>query len=466
VSEDLAYTPATELIDGYRAKRLSPVEATQAALDRIAVHNETLNAFLLVDGEGALAAARESEARWAKGQSLGEVDGVPTGIKDIVLSKGWPTLRGSRTVDADQAWDEDAPCVARLREQGAVFLGKTTTPEFGWKGLTDGPLTGITRNPWNTDKTPGGSSGGASAALAAGMGTLHIGTDGAGSIRIPAGFTGVFGFKPTFGRVPAYPASPFGTISHVGPMARTVRDAALMLDVLALPDSRDWFALPHEQRSWRAGLDEGVAGMRVAFSPALGYAKVDPEVAEIVATAARAFEDLGAQVEDRDPGFEDPTGSCRVHWYAGAAAALDGLPPEKKALLEEPLAEIVAKGSEIRLLDYLAAVGARTALGQHMNRFHEDFDLLLTPALAVPAFDVGLLWPEGWEDVDWMRWTPFTYPFNLTQQPACSIPCGFTADGLPVGLQIVGPKFGDDMVLRAARAYETANPLHDRRPSL
>jgi aspartyl-tRNA(Asn)/glutamyl-tRNA(Gln) amidotransferase subunit A len=466
VSEDLAYLPAIDLIDDYRAKRLSPVEATQAALDRIAAHNETLNAFLLVDAEGALAAARASEARWAKGQPLGEVDGVPTGIKDIVLSKGWPTLRGSRTVDPDQAWDEDAPCVARLREQGAVFLGKTTTPEFGWKGLTDGPLTGITRNPWNTDKTPGGSSGGASAALAAGMGTLHIGTDGAGSIRIPAGFTGVFGFKPTFGRVPAYPASPFGTISHVGPMARTVRDAALMLDVLALPDSRDWFALPHEQRSWRAGLDEGVAGMRVAFSPALGYAKVDPEVAEIVATAARAFEDLGAQVEDRDPGFEDPTGICRVHWYAGAAAALDGLPPEKKALLEEPLAEIVAKGSEIRLLDYLAAVGARTALGQHMNRFHEDFDLLLTPALAVPAFDVGLLWPEGWEDVDWMRWTPFTYPFNLTQQPACSIPCGFTADGLPVGLQIVGPKFGDDMVLRAARAYETANPLHDRRPSL
>ncbi len=466
MSEDLAYTPATELTEAYRAKRVSPVEATRAALDRIAAHNERINAFLLIDEEGALAAAAESEARWLRGEPKGVVDGVPTGIKDIVLTKGWPTLRGSKTVDPEQPWEEDAPAVARLREQGAVFLGKTTTPEFGWKGVTDSLLSGITRNPWNPDKTPGGSSGGASAALAAGMGQLHIGTDGGGSIRIPAGFAGVFGFKPNFGRVPAYPPSPFGTLAHVGPMARTVSDAALMLGVLAAPDPRDWFALPYDGRDWRDGLDDGVEGMTVAFSPTLGYAKVDPEVAEIVAGAARAFEALGARVDKVDPGFENPAEVFRLHWWAGAANALSVLAPENKALMEPRLAEIVAGGARIGLLEYLGAVGARVELGRCMTRFHETYDLLLTPALAVPAFDVGILGPEGWAEEDWVGWTPFTYPFNLSQQPACSLPCGFTGKGLPVGLQIVGPQYRDDLVLRAARAYEAAHPYTDRRPPL
>ncbi len=466
MSDDLAYSSATDLLDAYRAKRLSPLEATKAALGRIAAHNPKINAFMIIDDEGALAAAAESEARWSRGEPIGLVDGVPTGIKDLVLTKGWPTLRGSKTVDPRQDWDEDAPAVARLREHGAVFLGKTTTPEFGWKGVTDCALTGITRNPWNTDKTPGGSSGGASAALAAGMGALHIGTDGGGSIRIPSGFAGVFGIKPSYGRVPAYPPSPFGTVAHVGPMARTVADAALMLTVIAGPDARDWLALPYDGRDWRQGLDDGIAGLKVAFSPDLGYAKVDGEVADLVAQAAAAFEALGAHVEQTDPGFEHPGEIFRLHWWAGAASALGGLPPEKMALLEPRLAEIVAAGAEIPLLDYMAAVTARAVLGGQMRQFHERYDLLLTPALAVPAFDVGILGPEGWADSDWVGWTPFTYPFNLTQQPACSVPCGFTADGLPVGLQIVGPMHRDDLVLRAARAYQAAHPTAERRPPL
>ena len=466
MSDDLAYSSATDLLDAYRAKRLSPLEATKAALGRIAAHNPKINAFMIIDDEGALAAAAASEARWSRGEPIGLVDGVPTGIKDIVLTKGWPTLRGSKTVDPRQDWDEDAPAVARLREHGAVFLGKTTTPEFGWKGVTDSALTGITRNPWNTDKTPGGSSGGASAALAAGMGALHIGTDGGGSIRIPSGFAGVFGIKPSYGRVPAYPPSPFGTVAHVGPMARTVADAALMLTVISGPDARDWLALPYDGRDWRQGLDDGIAGLKVAFSPDLGYAKVDGEVADLVAQAAAAFEALGAHVEQADPGFEHPGEIFRLHWWAGAASALGGLPPEKMALLEPRLAEIVAAGAEIPLLDYMAAVTARAVLGGQMRAFHERYDLLLTPALAVPAFDVGILGPEGWADSDWVGWTPFTYPFNLTQQPACSVPCGFTADGLPVGLQIVGPMHRDDLVLRAARAYQAAHPTAERRPTL
>ncbi len=244
MSRELALMPATELLANYRAKKLSPVEATRAALARIAALNGRFNAFCRVDEEGALAAARASERRWQRGEARGLVDGITTSVKDIVLAKGWPTLRGSKAISPDQAWDEDAPAVARLREQGAVLLGRTTTPEFGWKGVTDSPLTGITRNPWNDRTTPGGSSGGAAVAAATGMGALHVGTDGGGSIRIPAGFTGIFGFKQSFGRVPAHPLSPFGTLAHIGPLTRTVADGALMLNVLTLPDERVTFGKP------------------------------------------------------------------------------------------------------------------------------------------------------------------------------------------------------------------------------
>ncbi|HYI86866.1 MAG TPA: amidase family protein, partial [Burkholderiales bacterium] len=261
---------ASELVEGFRKKTLSPVEVTRSVLARVEQLNSKLNAFCLVS-ETALEDAKASEARWTAGQPRGLLDGVPVSIKDIILTQGWPTLRGSKTIDPSGPWNDDAPATARLREHGAVLLGKTTTPEFGWKGVTDSPLTGITRNPWNTAKTPGGSSGGAAAAVAAGMGPLAVGTDGGGSIRIPCSFTGLFGIKPSFGRVPAWPLSPFGTVAHVGPMTRSVADAALMLNVLAQPDARDWHALPYDARDWRMGLDRGVADLRIAYSPDLGY---------------------------------------------------------------------------------------------------------------------------------------------------------------------------------------------------
>ena len=305
MTSDLCSLSATELLHLYRTKQASPVEATKAALARIEKLNPVLNAFNLVAADQALAAAKESETRWMRGEPKGLVDGVPTSIKDLLLTKGWPTLRGSKTVDAKGPWNDDAPCVARLREHGAVLLGKTTTPEFGWKGVTDGPLTGITRNPWDPTKTPGGSSGGSAAAVAAGMGPLTVGSDGGGSIRIPCSFTGLFGLKPTFGRVPAWPLSPFGTVSHVGPMTRSVADAALMLNVLSLPDARDWFGLPYDPRDYRIGLDDGVRGLRIAYSADLGYAPIDGEIAQIVKAAALRFGELGARVEERNPGFAD-----------------------------------------------------------------------------------------------------------------------------------------------------------------
>ena len=458
-SQDIAMLSATELIAQYRRKQLSPVEAVEAALHRIDSHDGVVNAFRLVDAGAAMAAAKTSEQRWMQGEPQGLVDGIPTTIKDLVLARGWSTLRGSRTTDENQTWDEDAPATARLREHGAVILGKTTTPEYGWKGVTDSPLTGITRNPWNTGRTPGGSSGGAAVAAALGMGALHVGTDGGGSVRIPAGFTGIFGHKPSFGRVPAYPPSAFPNLSHVGPMTRTVGDATLMLNVLSLSDARDWSALPYDGRDYRVGLEDGIAGLRIAFSLTLGFADVDPSVEGPVREAVSRLSDLGAVVEELDPGFESPRRTFLTFWYNGAARMLANFTDAQRKLVDPGLLHVVEMGAETKLADYQQATADRIALGQHMKRFHQTYDLLVTPTLPIPAFDAGVDFPSKDSYARWADWTPFTYPFNLTQQPACSVPCGFTSDGLPVGLQIVGPMFEDALVLRAARAFESAQPF-------
>ena len=445
---------------------LSPVEVARAALDRIERYDGELNAFCLVDPDSALADARASEARWRSGTALGPVDGVPTAIKDLLLTRGWPTLRGSRTVSPDQPWDVDAPAVARLRENGAVLLGKTTTPEFGWKGVTDNPLTGITRNPWSVDRTSGGSSGGSAVAVATEMAALSVGTDGGGSIRIPAGFTGTVGLKPTYGRVPIYPSSPFGTLAHAGPMTRTVSDAAILLDVIAGPDSRDWSSLPPPERSYAQASSQGVTGLRIAYSPTLGYASVDPEVAAAVAEAVLVLQQLGAEVEQIDPGFDDPVRAFEVLWFSGAAKLTETLTHDQRERLDPGLLEVCQEGARMSASDYLEATAERVALGVTMGRFHERYDLLVTPALPLPAFEAGLESPAAHPEAQaeaqpgsrrWTRWTPFSYPFNLTQQPAISVPCGRTSDGLPIGLQIVGPRHADGRVLSAAAAYEMSH---------
>jgi aspartyl-tRNA(Asn)/glutamyl-tRNA(Gln) amidotransferase subunit A len=369
-------------------------------------------------------------------------------------------LRGSRTVNPDQPWDVDAPATARLREAGAVLLGKTTTPEFGCKGETNSPLTGITRNPWNTAKTPGGSSGGAAAAVAAGMGPLGVGTDGAGSVRIPAAFCGNFGLKPSFGRVPAYPLSPFGTVAHLGPHTMSVRDAALMMNVIKQPDARDWTSLPPDSTDYLNGLDDGIRGWRIAYSPTLGYAKnVDPEVAAAVAAAVQQLADLGAVVEQVDPGFDDPLDISTGLWFLGAWTVWNTLTPEQQALTDPDFRAEAEIGSRYSALQVQQLNLKRGALGSHMRQFMRRYDVLVTPTVSIPAFDAK---PAGHTPMDpaaMLGWTPFSYPFNLTQQPACTIPCGLTRDGLPIGLQFVGPMFGDAQVLRAARAYERLHPI-------
>ncbi len=459
MTQTLADLPGYALVELYRSRRASPVEVTQAVLQRIEQLNGRYNAFCLVDAERALLAARQSEDRWSKGEPASAIDGLPATIKDIILTRDWPTLRGSRTVDRDQPWTEDAPATARLREAGAVLIGKTTTPEFGWKGVCDSPLTGITRNPWNPQLTPGGSSGGAAVAAALRMGSLHVGTDGGGSIRIPAGFSGVFGIKPTFGRVPAYPLSPFGTIAHLGPITANVEDAARMLAVLSRPDARDWYALPAGERDVTAGIEAGVAGLRIALSLTLGYVSIAPEIGDLVERAAKVLAEEGAIVELRDPGFADPSDMFRTHWFTGAAYVRDMIPVERRPLLDPGFVAVADEGARIAHMDYFAATDRRGALGHHMNMFHAEYDVLLTPTLPMTAFEAGRLSPAGMDQSNWMCWTPFSYPFNLTQQPAASIPCGFTAAGMPVGLHIVAAKYREDLVLRVARAYERRHPI-------
>ncbi len=456
---DLASLTGCELVGRFRRREASPVEATRAALARIEKSNTRYNAFCLLDGERAMRDARASEARWLKGKPQSYIDGVPTTVKDIILTKDWPTLRGSRTVEAAQDWSEDAPAVARLREAGAVLLGKTTTPEFGWKAVCDSPLTGTTRNPWDDRKTSGGSSGGAAVAAALQMGCLHLGTDGGGSIRIPAAFTGVFGIKPTFGLVPAYPLSPFGTIAHLGPLTVSVEDAARMLTVMAGPDDRDWYSQPYRACDFAIGLAQGVRGLRMALSTNLGYANVDPEISALVEEAAGKLAEAGAIVERRDPPFSDPAEIFKAHWFVGAAQLRSSIPRERWPLLDPGFDRIAAAGEAIGLMDYARRVSERAQLGLAMARFHREFDVLLTPSLPLTAFDVGHLAPPGTEQTDWAHWTPFSFPFNLTQQPAASIPCGFTAAGLPVGLQIVAAKYQESLVLRVARAFEELCPI-------
>ncbi len=457
---------AVDLVEAYRRKKLSPVEATQSALEAIDRYDDHVNAFVLVDAEGALAAAKESEARWHAGAPLGPGDGVPTSIKDALWTRGWPTLRGSTLIDEGGPWEEDAPSVARLRETGAVIIGKTTTPEYSWKGVTDSFRHGITRNPWDLRTTAGGSSGGSAAAVGLGMGPWSVGTDGGGSVRIPAGFTGTVALKPTYGLVAHYPASAFGSLSHVGPMTRTVRDCAALLDVISGFDARDCTAMPTPTKSFLDGLDDGVAGLRIAYSPSFEFVRNDPEVDAAVRAAVDVIASAGAEVDEIDPGFADPVEAFHVLWFAGEAHVLRGYGDKVDERVDPGLRRTAAVGASYSAADYLDATAVRMELGVLMARFHETYDVLLTPTLPLPAFPAGQDVPDDWSSPVWTSWTPYTYPFNLTQQPALSVPCGFTSAGLPIGLQVVGPRHADALVLRVGHAYQFATDWHLSTPAL
>jgi aspartyl-tRNA(Asn)/glutamyl-tRNA(Gln) amidotransferase subunit A len=464
---DLAFTPATELVGLIRARKLSPVELTRAVLERIERLNPTLNAFCTVTADSALAAARRAEQAVMSGEPLGPIHGLPFSVKDLALTKGVPTKFGSH-IFASRVGEVDAPYVRRLHEAGGIMVGKTTSPEFGWKALGDSPLTGITRNPWNTNVTTGGSSAGAGAAAAAGLGPLHQGSDGAGSIRIPSAFCGIVGVKANYGRVPLWPVSNNDYATHAGPMTRTVADAALMLGVMAGPDSMDATALDATPPDYLGLLDRGVKGLMIAYSPDLGGLRVDPDVASVVAAAARAFESLGARVEEVKPGFADSHDMIRLLWGAHYIGNYGQFLDEWRDRMDPGLVACMDEATRWSAQDYVAMRGRKIGYWDSVRPLFERHDLLLTPTTSVAAFEVGRLNPVGWPQHawDWFPWASFSYPFNFTGQPAATVPAGFTPGGLPVGLQIVGRRLAEVTVLQAAAAFERVRPWADRRPEV
>lgn len=463
--EDLCFTPAVELLRDMRGGSLSSVELTTAVLARVEQLEPRLNCFVTLMADEALAAAHVADKARAAGDDQ-PLLGVPVTIKDLQSMAGVPLRSGSH-ITRDVVPDRDAPFVERLKAAGAVILGKTTTPEFGWKGVSQSPLTGITSNPWRDGFNAGASSAGAGAGAAAGYGPLHQGSDGAGSIRMPAHFSGVFGLKPTYGRIPNWPVPNNDQGSHVGPLTRTVADAALMLQVMAGPDRRDHTSLEGQPEDYPARLDEPIGALRVAYSPDLGHARVDPEVADLVAKAATTFESLGCRVEEVVPEFgADGPELGRFFWRAHEQGLARYLGTQWESKMDPGLVACIRAGQGTTIEDYLYMRARKYRYVEQVHALLEEYDLLITPSVSVAAFPAGRLHPEHWDSHpwDWITWAEFSYPFNFSGSPAASVPCGFTQDGLPVGLQIVSRRFNDLGVLQAAAAFETAQPWADKRP--
>ena len=464
---ELCFTPATELARRIRARELSPVELLAAVLARMEALDPAVHAFITVDAERAKVAALEAEAAVMRGDLVGPLHGIPMSIKDLEPAAGLRLTYGSKFFE-DHVPDFDGVAAGRLRRAGAVVIGKTNTPAFGHKDMCDNLLMPATRNPWNLERTSGASSGGAAAAVAAGFGPLAHGSDGAGSIRIPSALCGVFGLKPSYGRVPHWPAADlWGGRSHPGPLARTVRDAALMLGVMAGPDARDPLSIDGPPEDYLAACNGGVRGLHVAWSPDLGYAPVDREVRRLTASAARCFEELGCEVGEANPGWDHPGQWHAVLYRASIAGRLGPLADQRPEWIDQSLAQVIELGRAVTAPQLLAAQASRTRFYDQAMSFMTGYDLLLTPAMPCAAWSYQQPPAEidgtPVQQVAGGRW-PLMYPFNLTGWPAASVPCGFTAEGLPVAVQIVAPWHQDALCLRAAAAFEAVRPWALHRP--
>src|SRR5215467_13052821 len=464
---DLCFTPATELAAMIRRRTLSPVELMDAVLARIEALNPRLNAYVTVDAERAREQAKAAEAAVMQGETLPPLHGLPVSIKDLEPSAGLRCTYGSKFFEHNIA-DFDGMITGRVKAAGGIVLGKTNTPHYGYKDMCDNLIGPPCRNPWQLERTSGASSGGAAAAVAAGLGPLAHGSDGAGSIRIPAALCGVFGLKPSYGRVPYWPNVDFWAArSHNGPLSRTVRDAALVLNVIAGPDPRDPLSIDGPPEDYPAACDGGLRGLHVAWSPDLGYAPVDTEVRRLTATAARCFEELGCEVEEANPGWDHPGPWHAVLYRASIAGRLGPLADRRPEWIDHSLAQVIELGRAVTAPELLDAQASRTRFYDQAMSFMTGYDLLLTPAMPCAAWSYQQPPAEidgtPVQQVAGGRW-PLMYPFNLTGWPAASVPCGFTAEGLPVALQIVAPWHQDARCLRAAAAFEAVRPWAMNRP--
>jgi Asp-tRNA(Asn)/Glu-tRNA(Gln) amidotransferase A subunit family amidase len=452
------HASAQEIRDRIVGGEVSAAEVMAATLSRMESLEPTLNAFVTPTPERAMEAAREADRLLAAEGEPGALHGVPISVKDLINMGGVRTTFGSLTM-ADNVVRDDAPSVERARAAGACVIGKTTTTEFGCKaGGGDSPLSGVTRNAWDPSKTTGGSSAGAATSVAAGVTPFALGTDGGGSIRIPSSLCGVYGIKAQYGRVPVFPTSATPTLGHVGPISRSVRDAALLLGVISGFDARDPASVSAPVPNYLAACEAPVDGMRVAWSPTLGYAKPTPEVLEIAGGAVRAFGDLGVSVDLVEEVFADPVELWNAEFFAGAGTRLKDALQNSRELLDPAVADVLDGALEGTVTDYYEKVFARYALREEVRQFFERYDLLLTPTLPVPAFGAGVNVPPELPDRNVVSWVYYTYPFNLTGNPAASVPCGFTAEGLPVGLQVVAGANRETDVLRLSAAFESARP--------
>ena len=463
---DFAFMTAIELRDGIARKEISPVELVESSLQRMDGLEPTLNCFVDPSPDVALEAARKAERAVMSGEALGLLHGLPISVKDLIAVDGLKLTFGSKAM-ADNRAAVDAPSVGRVRRQGGCIVGKSTTSEFGCKAVGDSPLTGVTPNAWNLAKTPGGSSCGAATSVASGITPFALGTDGGGSVRIPSSFSGLFGIKAQFARVGVFPSSATPTLAHVGPLARTVRDGALLLRAIAGHDSRDPFGVAQPVPDFLGACERSVEGMRLAWSPTLGYAQPTAEVVGIVEDAVKVFEDLGCTVDLVERVMDDdPLPLWMAEFYAGVGTRLKDVLANSPDLLDPAVAEVLSGALDQELGDYYARVFQRYDFREKMRAFFEDYDLLLTPTLPVPAFDVKCDAPPELPDRNIVSWVYYTYPFNLTGQPAASVPAGWTRDGLPVGMQMVSRILHEEDIFRAAAAFEAARPWADRRPDL
>ena len=460
MSHEFDYLSAVELKRLIATRQASPVEITRRALAKAEATQGSLNCFSTLTPDTAMAAARVAEEAVMKGAPLGLLHGLPVSVKDLIAVKGVPYCSGSRAMARNIA-TVDAPSVERLRAAGAVIIGKTTTSEFGCKPVGDNLLTGITRHPWNLGKTPGGSSAGAVSSVAAGITPFALGTDGGGSIRIPCAFTGLSGLKGQFGRVPVAPVSATPTLAHVGPISRNAVDTALLFSAVAGHDRRDPFSVAGPVPDVLAATQASAAGLRIAYSPTLGYARPDREVTEIVAKAVRQFEDIGCTVDLVETIFtSDPADLWTAEFYAGVGTRLRSVIETQRDLLDPAVAEVLQQALSQEMRDYYAKVFERYALREAMRQFFERYDLIISPILPVTSLDVGKNIPDHITDRNLVSWIYYTYPFNLTGQPGAAVCAGIAADGMPVGMQIIGNTFGEYDVMRAAGAFERMQTPH------
>jgi Asp-tRNA(Asn)/Glu-tRNA(Gln) amidotransferase A subunit family amidase len=463
MSDDFTYMTALDMRRLIRTRQVSPVEIASSTLRRIEASQPTLNAFVTITPDLAMAAARAAEKAVMAGDDTGLLTGLPLSIKDLTAVKGVRFTSGSRTL-ANFIAPADSPASERVKAHGAAIVGKTTTTEFGCKASSNSPLTGETRNPWNLAKTTGGSSAGAAASVAAGLTPFALGTDGGGSIRIPSSFCGLFGIKAQFGRVPVFPVAATPTLAHVGPMARTVRDAALLLTAISGFDARDPASVAGDVPDYLGACERPAKGLRIAWSPTLGYAQPTREVAEIAGKAAQAFEGLGCRVELVEEVFDDPIDLWMAEFYAGVGTRLKKTLSEQRELVDPAVAGVLDKALDSPIDQYYGRVFARYEFRERVRQLFERYDLLMTPTTPTVAFDLGRDVPTELEGANIVSWVGYTYPINLCGFPAASVPCGLSPAGLPVGLHIVGRALGETDILRAAAAFEAARPWADKRP--